>query len=145
MEKRERAILESLKLLFVPYIWAGNDPNKDGGVDCSGFVGYILKGVGILPKGYDNTAHGYYRKYAKNLVDVPLAGCLLFYGRPKKIVHVMLSVSNHACIGAVRGNRHIDTIAKAKQRNAGVYIRKIRYRNDLVAICDPFKGGCHNG
>lgn len=114
---------------------------KDKGLDCSGFIGYVFRQTGNLPIGYDNTAQGYYNRYAEEAVLTPSAGCLSFYGKTtSKVTHVMLCLTNVACIGAVRGNRHMDTPERAKQHGAEITIRRIDYRK-VLAIVDPFKGG----
>lgn len=46
---RERVAQLSRQLLGTPYVWGGTDP--DSGLDCSGFVQYVLKQVGVnLPR-----------------------------------------------------------------------------------------------
>ena len=125
-------------LLFLPNIWGGDDPNI--GLDCSGFIGYVLRRLGVLPPDYDNTAQGYYTKFKGNTVEEPYAGCVAFYGaHPTRITHCMLIVSPRVCIGAVRGNKWTDTPEKAAARNARIDVRAIGYRKDLITIIDPFK------
>ena len=137
---RDQAVLWSVRLLGTPYIWGGNDPQTDKGLDCSGMVGYIFRQLGCLPEGYDDTAQGYYNRYKRNAVERPVRGCLAFYGKnPSRITHVMLIVSSRLCIGAIRGNRWMDTVAKARARGARIDWRPIKYRRDLIAIVDPFK------
>lgn len=46
---RERVGQLARQLLGTPYVWGGTDPDK--GLDCSGFVQYVLKQVGVnLPR-----------------------------------------------------------------------------------------------
>lgn len=46
---RERVGQLARQLLGVPYVWGGTDP--DNGLDCSGFVQYVLRQVGVsLPR-----------------------------------------------------------------------------------------------
>ena len=133
-------ILEAIRCLHVPYIWGGNDPTKDEGVDCSGFVGYLLKLVGLLPEGYDDTAQGYCNRYQLQAVHTSGEGHLIFYGKSlDRITHVMVGINELACIGAIRGNKWTDTILKAKKRKARVDTREVNYRPDLRLIVDPFK------
>ncbi len=136
----DRLLLRAIELIYVPYIWGGNDPVKDEGLDCSGFIGYLFREIGVLPEGYDNTADGYYRKYLEQAVDDPRRGCLVFYGKENKpVTHMMLCLTPTVCVGAVRGNKWTDTVARAKQNNARVDIRSINYRADLKGYADPFE------
>ena len=141
MTKAQKAILKAVDCLYVPYIWGGNDPDEDGGVDCSGFIGHVLKHVNLLPENYDKTAQGYMDKFAHLSVDPPYMGCLAFYGkRLNKITHVMLCINQRICIGAVRGNKWCVNAAEAKRRGARIDIRETkRYRKDLILLVDPFK------
>ena len=133
-------ILEAVKCLYVPYIWGGNDPVKDNGVDCSGFVGYLLKVAELLDPDYDATAQGYCSKYIEKAVSNPYEGCLIFYGKNLgRITHVMVAINSLACIGAIRGNKWVDSVLKAKKRKARVDTRAINYRDDMKLIVDPFK------
>lgn len=46
---RERVGQLARQLLGTPYVWGGTDPDK--GLDCSGFVQYVLKQIGVsLPR-----------------------------------------------------------------------------------------------
>lgn len=156
MNLPDRAILKAVELLCVPYIWGGDDPDIDSGLDCSGFIGYVFRAVGLLPEGYDNTAQGYldrwkwatvWKRPPKKpkieevpTVYAPFKGCLSFYGRnATQVTHIMLCVSPRACIGAVRGNKWTTTVARARQHKAMITARPIRYRSDLILIANPFK------
>lgn len=47
--KRERVMQLSRQIIGTPYVWGGSDP--DSGVDCSGFVQWVFKQIGInLPR-----------------------------------------------------------------------------------------------
>ncbi len=41
---RDKAVLEAVKYVGVPYVWAGDGPS---GFDCSGFVMYVLGKIGV--------------------------------------------------------------------------------------------------
>ncbi len=145
MTKIEQAILVAVECLYVPYIWGGNEPNnpdKDQekrGLDCSGFIGYVLREVGLLPEGYDRTAQGYFDKYRHLSVTEATPGCIAFYGKsPKKITHCMLVVNPTVVIGAVRGHKWMETIVMARKRNARIDSRDITFRSDLIKIVNPF-------
>ena len=143
MYLRERIVLDALELLGVPYIWGGDDPD---GLDCSGFIGYLLRKRNILPPGFDLWAQAYHNRWREFKVEGFLPATLAFYGKnPKKVVHVMLVVAPDICIGAVRGNKYIDTPERAASRKARVDWRRINYRDDLITICDPIEGEVSNG
>lgn len=137
-ELRNRAMIEGVKCLYVPYIWGGNDPVLDGGLDCSGFLGYVFRKIGLLPSGFDDTAQGYYSRWP--VVKKPYKGCVAFYGKhAAHITHCMLVVNSGVCMGAVRGNSWMTTVERARLRDARIDIRSIDYRKDLCLITDPFK------
>lgn len=140
MSKLDLITVDALDLVRLPYLWGGNDP-VEGGLDCSGFIGYLWRKHGLLPKTYDDTAHGYYRRWKSCTVNRASRGCVVFYGKrnPKiRITHVMLCLSPLHCIGAVRGNSHVTSVEIARRRGAMVDIRKIDYRRDRIAIVNPF-------
>jgi hypothetical protein len=134
---RDKALLVAVGVAHDPYIWGGDKP---GGFDCSGFVGYVLRQLEVIPADMDNTAAGYCKYFKSRTVTEVDKGCLVFYGKSKDdIVHVMLAVRPKVVIGAVRGNKYIDTVEKAKAREARVDLRPIDYHpRPVVAIVDPF-------
>ena len=132
--------MRAIDYLYLPYIWGGQDPEK--GFDCSGFFVYLFWEFGIIPQGKDLWSQAMYKYFMdKETLDIR-KGNLLFYGSNKwEIVHVMMALNKRCCIGAVRGNRWIDTPEKAEQRSARVDVRPINYHlHPIVAICDPFRG-----
>ena len=144
MNKVDEAIIEAVNLLYVPYIWGGDDPEKDDGLDCSGFIGYIFRKTGMLPPGYDRTAQGYFKRWSQNRLTEPARGGVALYGKSEgEITHIMLIVQPRACIGAVRGNKWVTTVGRAQQRGARIDVRPVNYRKDLVAVLNPFKESDH--
>ena len=127
-----------IKALHAPYVWGADGPDQ---FDCSGFFGYVYRELGLLPPGYDDTAQGYYNRYKDSVVETPTLGCGVVYGKSKsKVTHIMLCVNSRACVGAVRGNKWVDTPEKAVARRARVDIREIYYRkDDFIVMFDPFK------
>lgn len=121
----------------VPYLWGGDNPQV--GLDCSGFVGAVLRRVGVIPQLHDNTSQGYFRRFEEYRVAAPYEGCLVFYGKKDRISHVMFCLNSQVCIGAVGGNSKTISIEIANKRNAYVDYRPIDYRRDVVAIVDPFE------
>lgn len=67
-----------------------------------------------------------------------IRGALIFYGKNRgQISHVMVALNGRSCIGAVGGNKYIDSKEMAREVDAKVDVRPIYYRKDMVAIVDP--------
>lgn len=60
--------------LGIPYLWGGSDPSE-GGLDCSGYVSYVLRNVGLISG--RSTAQGLYDMCTKT--DNPQPGDLVFF------------------------------------------------------------------
>ena len=114
--------------LGTPYVWGG-DCEREGGLDCSGFLYNVLKGSGINVT--RDTAQGYYNRYKNYTVKgSPRAGDLLFFGKSvSNITHVAIAWSNTEMIESVGTSKN--TI---KKKGKGVSINKISRRKDLRAI-----------
>lgn len=111
----------------IPYLHGGNDP-AEGGLDCSGFIRFIFRIVGLMPWETDLSAQGLFDRFGPATVH-PRAGCLLFYGNDlQHISHVMLAIGASTCVGA----------AGSQLPRSGVQYALCNYRADLVAIVDPF-------
>ena len=122
-------IAKQLAAQDIPYKHGGNDPSE-GGLDCSGFIRFIFRIIGLIPYHIDLKAIGFYRRYSDKIVDKPYAGCLVFYGDSlHDITHVMLAIDPINCVGA------------ASKYMTAPYVQyaRIDYRTDIVAIVDPFK------
>lgn len=73
---RELLVLYAKQYMGVPYLYAGNDPQK--GFDCSGFVSYVFKNFNIdLPR-----SSGSYKNLGTALdpKDFKVGDILVFYG-----------------------------------------------------------------
>lgn len=97
MESAEQARLIELACSFVgnAYVWGGSNPNT--GADCSGFVQYCYKQIGIdLPR----------CSYEQALVGRPVSldelqpGDLIFYRRGSEIGHVTMYMGDGMCVQA---------------------------------------------
>ncbi len=95
----DRAMYWWLRGKPIPYLWGGqywakyksihHPYKKVQGVDCSGFVILGLIEIGLLPKDFDTTAHGLFRKFKSVSANAALPGDLAFFGSSKrKITHV---------------------------------------------------------
>ena len=142
---RNRIVYEALALVGTPYWWAGNDPTRDPGLDCSGFVLHVWRKCGIaLP---DMTAQ-MLRDHCEGIAAPDaLPGDVAFYGRPERASHVVLILSprGKAIVGAnggtsIRQNEAAsDYQARMERVHASVRIedhRKhgINYRGDLLGV-----------
>ena len=121
------------------YSWGGDDPS---GFDCSGLMIEILKSVGILPRKGDWTADGLKDKFNDKSIQVPRAGCLLFWGVGGKAVHVEMVFAifgnDVITIGASGGGSKTTSKEVAIQQNAFVKIRKAR--DGWFKCVNPFMG-----
>jgi cell wall-associated NlpC family hydrolase len=121
-------------LYGTPYIWGGKTIN--GGLDCSGFVQHILSAVGRMPSSPAENTDALYARFTKALTPSP--GCLVFYGKPSDVSHVMFYIGDGLCIGACNGDSDTTTFEIAAKKNACVRVKPIGYRKDLVGFVDPF-------
>lgn len=125
----------ALKLQGVPYIYGGEHPWI--GLDCSGFVIWILQVFDVLPSG-DWNADTLFDMFG-NTTD-PKPGDLCFYGRKVDngfhVNHVMLYIGHldgfPYCVGASGGDSEVTTVAIAKERNAMVKMKPVHYRKDFL-------------
>ena len=138
MDKREFAVKLAWEFLGRPYRWGGDDPMA--GFDCSGFMLEILQSVGLVPHGHDTTAHGLYAMYANKAVDLPARGCLVFWERSGKMVHVEMCLNEDLSIGASDGCSATEDEAAAVLHNAYIKIRPFLPRKGQARLyyVDPF-------
>lgn len=113
-----------LAQLGKPYRWGGNGPDN---FDCSGYVGYIWRQLGIRDGDYtadamyDNLRLGKWpgQKVAVEEADL---GDLVFFGSGTNAGHVVFALSPGHVIGATGGGVSTTTYIKAKQQGASVRI-----------------------
>lgn len=136
---RTFAIDIAMRLLFVPYMWGGDDPLA--GFDCSGFVIEVLKSVGKLPATGDWTADGLSKLWPQG---APLApGALVFYDWNKdgRIDHVEMvlhveSAKEFYTVAASGGDSSTSNLNRAIATNAYLKIRP--GRPEYSTCVDPF-------
>lgn len=126
----------ALACLNVPYRWGGDNPVQ--GMDCSGFVQWVLKSVGLDPKG-DQTAQGLCDHFDRTgSHTAPTLGALVFFGESMtKVTHVALCLNEWQMIEAGGGNSLTKTKSDAEALGACVRVRMITSRSDRVAIIKP--------
>lgn len=119
----------------IPYIWAGATPAE--GLDCSGFVVWLLRVAGVLRTG-DWTAQGLTNIWGPpftHSLDRARPGDLIVYGKDNlSITHIMMILDAESVIGSSGGGPRTLTRANAEQIGAGVHTRPLDYRKDRVGF-----------
>lgn len=121
---------------FAPYIYGGNAP--EGGIDCSGAVGEVLRAFGLMRNGEDRTAQLIYDLFAHLPNVKPEPGALLFFGdHARDIEHVALATSSWRMIESGGGGKNTIDMGRANRLAAMVRERPIAARLDLVKVVVP--------
>lgn len=137
MTSRIRDVIVRLALSArgIPYIWGGATPAH--GLDCSGFVVWLLQTAGVLHSG-DWTAQALTNVFgppSPALHNEHITGNLAVYGGNRlDITHIMMTTGDNQVTGASGGNRKTTTRAAAEQIGAQVLNHDLHYRKDLVGI-----------
>ena len=137
LNDREFALKLAWEMWGLKYVWGGDD--SIAGFDCSGMVIELLKSSGRLPLKGDWTAQELYGRFKKNLVVVPRAGCLVFWGAIYSITHIEMMIDDKRTIGASGGGSKTLTEGDAIRQNAYVKFRPLIFRSTPFAIVDPFR------
>jgi cell wall-associated NlpC family hydrolase len=125
----------AMKMVGLPYIWAGDDPIL--GLDCSGLTIELLQAAGVLPQGFDTTAHGLWASKFFKSVEKPTFGALAFFGRPEEVTHVGFCLNELQMLEAGGGGSQTTSRDAATKQNAYVRVRKIDNRKDRVGFKKP--------
>jgi cell wall-associated NlpC family hydrolase len=134
MTSKEFAIKYAFQLVGTPYEWSGDNPQ---GFDCSGFVGAVLRSVGIMANGEDLTAEGIRAKLFQFSNGYPMAGSVVFYGSGDIATHVGFMVSDREVLEAGGGGSKTKTKEDADDHNAFVRGRPYDYRR-ILGLAHPF-------
>lgn len=124
----------TLECLGVPYIWGGNSPMI--GLDCSGFVQWVLKKMDMLDINKDHTAQDIYNSLVeKCAISSRIKGdCVLFFGTDRfNITHVAISINDEWMAEAAHGDSHCILKQHAIDKMARVEFNRILRRKDLVS------------
>lgn len=126
----EAALDYILRYVGTFYSWGGDDPS---GFDCSGLAIEYLKSIGILNRGYDNTARGLFADLPPLLrSDRPSSGGLVFYvpytdeaAIEREICHVEICLDEKYQLGASGGGSQVKSRDDAIRHNAFIKRRPI--------------------
>lgn len=131
----------AFQAIGTPYLWGGQ--NIIEGVDCSGFIRYLLRAVGCLPIN-DLSALGIYQSLVTEYAGsstLPKEGSIIFFGEStRKINHVAYCVSPLLMIEAYGGPSITDLEkAKAFQNHEGAMVKlnPISRRSDVAGCIRP--------
>ena len=119
--------------LGTPYIYGGNNPLE--GMDCSGFVSWVLKAYGWMTFHQDLNAQGLYERFSREgaISRSVVPGCLLFFGKDiKTITHVALAIDEKRMIECGGGDHTCSYKVAAARLGAMVRELPIEHRCDLV-------------
>lgn len=125
-----------MSLLNTPYLWGGDDPMS--GFDCSGMVVEGLKSVGGLGYKEDCTANDLWFRFKKHHVADPRRGCLAFWFRGDRAIHVAVCLTHEICITADSGGSGTLTLKDARKQNAFIKFRPIDHRLSEPKFIDLF-------
>ncbi len=107
-ELRQKFITYSLGFVGLPYVYGGDNPEKDGGFDCSGFIQYAVKnGLGI---NMERTAQSIYDSVEIIPVSQREPGDLVFFKNnmnSSRVTHVgiYLGLYNHGKDSNLEGKK----------------------------------------
>ncbi|NVM21412.1 MAG: C40 family peptidase [Desulfobacterales bacterium] len=134
--KRTQAVWYAKRLLFLPYLWGGDDPMA--GFDCSGLVLEVLQSVGKIKHKIDMTADSLYKSFMDKQVPKGYAGCLVFWFKGTKAAHVEMMINDCFLIGSSGGSSKTLNRQQAIEQNAFIKMRPLGYRRGPYKIVDPF-------
>lgn len=143
MNIREQFIIDTCKLIGVPYIWGGKDLAVSPGLDCSGFVENRLHSLSMDMKDPSNAqAHYDYWLTRGDVINIKSIlldlGDLVFYGSGlREISHIAIALSPFAVIEAGGGDSTTTTVEAARLRKAQIRISPMDHRHDIIAVIRP--------
>lgn len=129
----------------IPYVWGGKTPNpkvearfKTGGLDCSGFITFILYNLsgGLTDIRPTHDAATLCNQLPE--IPAPIAGDLVFYGDTQDHAsHVMLALNDLLVVGQAYGGRSNTDPVQSRLKNFTTKVLPLDYRQDRVAVCRP--------
>lgn len=129
------------RYFMVQYLYGGRNPLE--GVDCSQLVVNCLRSIGWLESWEDLSAHGLWDKFSQrypSAIANPMRGCLAFWFKNNRAVHVGICLDHLMTIQAAGGDSATDTPDEATEK--GAYVKYKRVDKDsrpvrFVNIFDP--------
>ena len=107
-ELRQKFITYSLGFVGLPYVYGGDDPDEDGGFDCSGYIQYVAKyGLGM---NMERTAQSIYDTVEIIPISQREPGDLVFFKNnmnSSRVTHVgiYLGMYNHGKDASLVGKK----------------------------------------
>lgn len=141
----EKAVEYAGRFIGIPYRYGDDEYGGDdpiAGMDCSGFITELLRGVGLLNSGERLSAKMFYDRWGESgAVNRAGTGVLVVYGKDReRISHIAMCVDKRTIIEAGGGTKATKDDRAAAIQNAFVRIRPIEHRADeIVAMFDPFR------
>lgn len=103
---RERLVEDALGFVGLPYLWGGRSTLPGTSVDCSGLIGLLYRGQGIL---IPRDAHDQF--LASHPTENPLPGDLLYLAKEKRINHVLMKIDHSLFLEAPETGKHVRLLA----------------------------------
>ena len=129
-DKRAAAVEYAKHFIGTPYEWSGDNPQ---GADCSGFVGMVYRGVGLLGNREDISSQMFFDRWQQHRVHNPTPGAFVVFGKQhSEITHIALIIDDEHILEAGGGNRTTKTPGDADKQNAFVRMRPINTRKDWL-------------
>lgn len=126
----------AFQFVGVPYKYGGNNPLT--GMDCSAYVGSVLRAGGVLQ--HDYSAQGLFDYLSIHGLSGKVGtGSVVFFGQDTEhISHVGFCVNKDLMLEAGGGDHTVLTLEDAAKRDAFIKLSPITRRQDLVATIMPY-------
>ncbi len=135
LEIRQLAVQYAWSLVTTPYEWGGDNPQ---GLDCSGFMGEVYRGIGLLASHEDLTSQGFADKFREYKTQTPHVGGFVVFGS-SSVTHIALLINEETILEASGGGSKTKTLNDADRTNGFVKMRPLSTRSDILGLYDPIR------